>query len=129
MPIMFSCFFSSFVVNDKPLMHDDCSMDENLIATRTILRTTNIQENCFNQEHAKNLIIRNNGMLSSVFISTIVNTCFLCCLICIIYLYQSSYCHDFICTEILQFVFVLDDTNMLSQEEAENMIPVSKRYV
>jgi hypothetical protein len=68
------------LVYDKYFMHDHSSSNESFLPTRSILQTSNFQENCFDEEHVKHLSLHN-----------------------------------------------IDDTNMLSPEEAENMIPVSKR--
>lgn len=56
--ILFICF----VVNDKSLMHDNSSLEDNLFSTRSILRTSTLQENRFNEEHDKHLSIHNIGM-------------------------------------------------------------------
>lgn len=49
-------------MNDKPLMHDNSSLEENLFSTRSILRTSTLQENRFDEEHDKQLSMRNIGM-------------------------------------------------------------------
>ncbi len=57
-------FFISYIsiVNDKPLMHGNSSLEENLFPTRSILRTSTLQENRFDDEHVKHLSMPNIGM-------------------------------------------------------------------
>ncbi len=49
-------------MNDKPLMHDNSSLEENSFPIRSILRTSTFQENRFDEEHVKHLSMRNIGM-------------------------------------------------------------------
>jgi hypothetical protein len=57
-------------------MHDNSSSEEIFFPARSILRTSTLQENRFDEEHAKHLSMRNIGMfnLDFFFILTIVIT-------------------------------------------------------
>ena len=106
-------------------MHDYSSSDESFFPTRLILQTSILQENRFGEEHVKHLSLRNIGMFSS-FILTIVNT------FASIRHHILIYIYIYLMTLFIRvyFYFIdIDDTSMLSTGEAENMIPVSKRYV
>ncbi len=55
-------FIYVYIVNDKPLMHDNSSSEEIFFPARSILRTSTLQENRFDEEHVKHLSLRNIGM-------------------------------------------------------------------